>query len=179
MVEVPQAQYHQRPVFLNGNPMKGSYKRNHEGDYHATAEDVKAMLRDANDAGNDGTLLEGYGMDDIDPETLRAYRMEYELRNPDHSLLGFTLIMTLVGGSFITFVANFFRRWWLIIQFGLDKQDIGWILGCIAFGGIVAMVWEGVMAIIKTFKTLFMDTFYLHNHKDEVIEPQYPSQYED
>ena len=23
-------------------------------------------------------------MDDIDPETLRAYRMEYELRNPDH-----------------------------------------------------------------------------------------------
>ena len=48
------------------------------------------------------------------------------------SLLGFTLIMTLVGGSFITFVANFFRRWWLIIQFGLDKQDIGWILGCIA-----------------------------------------------
>ena len=84
VVEVPQAQYHQRPVFLNGNPMKGTYKRNHEGDYHATAEDVKAMLRDANDAGNDGTLLEGYGMDDIDPETLRAYRMEYELRNPDH-----------------------------------------------------------------------------------------------
>ena len=57
VVEVPQAQYHQRPVFLNGNPMKGSYKRNHEGDYHATAEDVKAMLRDANDAGNEGTLL--------------------------------------------------------------------------------------------------------------------------
>lgn len=95
------------------------------------------------------------------------------------SLLGFTLIMTLVGGSFITFVANFFRRWWLIIKFGLDKQDMGWILGCVALGGIVAMVWEGVMAIINTFKTLFMDTFYLHNHKDEVIEPQYPSQYED
>ena len=74
VVEVPQAQYHQRPVFLNGNPMKGSYKRNHEGDYHATAEDVKAMLRDANDAGNDGTLLEGYGMDDIDRYTARRLR---------------------------------------------------------------------------------------------------------
>ena len=103
VVEVPQAQYHQRPVFLNGNPMKGSYKRNHEGDYHATAEDVKAMLRDANDAGNDGTLLEGYGMDDIDPETLRAYRMEYELRNPDH------VFNTLDNKQFLTQLGGYTR----------------------------------------------------------------------
>lgn len=83
-IEVPQAPYHQRPVYINGNPLKGSFKRNHEGDYHCTDEEVKSMLRDASDTGNDGGLLDGYTMDDIDSETLKAYRIEYELHNPDH-----------------------------------------------------------------------------------------------
>lgn len=81
---VPQADYRYRPVYLNENPLKGSYKRNHEGDYHCTEEEVKAMLRDASDFGIDGSLLEGFTMDDIDVNTLKAYRIEYELHNPEH-----------------------------------------------------------------------------------------------
>lgn len=83
-VQVPPADYRQRPVYINGNPMKGSFKRNHEGDYHCTEDDVKAMLRDASDSGNDGGLLQGYTMDDIDANSLRSYRIEFEHRNPDH-----------------------------------------------------------------------------------------------
>lgn len=83
-IHVPQASYRQRPVYINGNPMKGSFKRNHEGDYHCTEDEVKAMLRDASDAGNDGGLLNGYTMDDIDINSLRSYRIEFEHRNPDH-----------------------------------------------------------------------------------------------
>lgn len=83
-INVPRAKYNQRPVYLNGNPMKGSYKRNHEGDYHCTEEEVKAMLRDANDSGSDGTILDGYTLDDIDMNALRSYRIEFEHRNPDH-----------------------------------------------------------------------------------------------
>ncbi len=64
--------------------MKGSFKRNHEGDYHCTEEEVKAMLRDANESGNDGSLLIGYTMDDIDLNSLRSYRIEFEHRNPEH-----------------------------------------------------------------------------------------------
>ena len=83
-IHVPQADYRQRPVFLNGNPLKGSFKRNHEGDYHCTEDEVKSMLRDASDSGNDGGLLVGYTEDDIDTNSLRSYRIEYEHRNPDH-----------------------------------------------------------------------------------------------
>ena len=83
-IRVPIANYKQRPIYLNGNPIKGSFKRNHEGDYHCTEEEVKAMLRDASDAGNDGGLLNGYTMDDIDMNSLRSYRIEFEHRNPDH-----------------------------------------------------------------------------------------------
>jgi len=83
-VNVPPANYRQRPVYINGNPIKGSYKRNHEGDYHCTEDEVKAMLRDASDSGNDSGLLNGYTMDDIDLDSLRAYRIEFEHRNPTH-----------------------------------------------------------------------------------------------
>lgn len=88
VIEVPQADYTMRPIYINGNPLRGTYKRNNSGDYHATEEEVKSMLRDANDAGNDGTLLEGYGMDDIDLSTLKAYRLEFEIHNPDHVFNG-------------------------------------------------------------------------------------------
>ena len=83
-IEVPQADYRYKPVYINENPLKGSYKRNYERDYHCTEEEVKAMLRDASDSGNDGGLLEGYTMDDIDMSALRSYRIEFEHRNPDH-----------------------------------------------------------------------------------------------
>lgn len=83
-INVPQARYKQRPVYINDNPIKGSFKRNYEGDYHCTEEEVKAMLRDANDSGYDGALLTGYTMDDIDMQALRSYRIEFEHHNPDH-----------------------------------------------------------------------------------------------
>lgn len=83
-IEVPQADYRHRPVYINENPMKGSYKRNHEGDYHCTEEEVKSMLRDASDSGIDGGLLDGFTIDDIDMNTLKSYRIEYEHHNPDH-----------------------------------------------------------------------------------------------
>lgn len=83
-IKVPQASYKQKPIFINENPLKGSYKRNFEGDYHCTPEDVKAMLRDASDSGNDGGLLEGYTFEDIDVNSLRSYRIEFEHRNPEH-----------------------------------------------------------------------------------------------
>ncbi len=83
-IRVPPAGYQERPVYINGNPMKGSFKRNHEGDYHCTEDEVKAMLRDASDSGIDGSLLQGYTMEDIDLQSLRSYRIEFEHRNPDH-----------------------------------------------------------------------------------------------
>ena len=83
-IHVPQADYRQRPVYINGNMINGSFKRNYEGDYHCTEDDVKAMIRDANDSGNDSILLENYTMDDIDASTLAAYRNRFRTANPDH-----------------------------------------------------------------------------------------------
>ena len=68
VIEVQRAEFNMRPVYVNDNPYKGTYKRNHEGDYHATEHEVKGMIRDQNSDGNDSLILEYYTMDDIDKE---------------------------------------------------------------------------------------------------------------
>ena len=85
VIRVPQAEYRQKPVYINGNVYKGTFKRNYEGDYHCSEDEIKAMIRDSLDDGNDGILIKYYTMDDIDAVSLRNYRNEFENRNLDHA----------------------------------------------------------------------------------------------
>jgi len=84
VVKVPRADTSVRPVYLNGNLLRGTFKRNYEGDYHATKEEIKMMLRDANEEGNDRLFLEYYTMDDIDLPSLERYRLLFRTDHPDH-----------------------------------------------------------------------------------------------
>ena len=45
-VNVPPARWDQRPVFIGGDPLRGTYHRSGEGDYRCTPEVVRAMLRE-------------------------------------------------------------------------------------------------------------------------------------
>ena len=84
VINVPRATYTERPIYIKNNLAKGTFKRNHEGDYHCTEQELKMMLRDANEAGNDGMLLEYYTMDDIDVPTLERYRKMFQTLHPEH-----------------------------------------------------------------------------------------------
>ncbi len=84
VIKVPRADYKMRPIYIGENPYKGTFKRNNEGDYHATEYEIRGMIRDQNPDGNDGMILEYYTMDDIDKETLRKYRQIFEIRNDGH-----------------------------------------------------------------------------------------------
>ena len=83
-INVPRADYTFRPVYINNNLSRGTFKRNHEGDYHCTEQELKMMLRDANEVGNDGLLLEYYTMDDIDIPTLERFRQMFQNLHPEH-----------------------------------------------------------------------------------------------
>ena len=76
-IYVPRADYNTRPVFINNNPLRGTFIRNHEGDYHCPEEMVTMMMRDANHEGNDRLFLKHYTMDDIDIPTLERYRQHF------------------------------------------------------------------------------------------------------
>ncbi len=84
VIHVPRASFQTRPVYIGTNPFKGAYKRNHEGDYHCTNAEVRAMFRDQNAEGVDDMVMEHYSMDDVDSDTLRAYRMRFQNENGEH-----------------------------------------------------------------------------------------------
>lgn len=48
-----------------------------------TEGDVWQMLRDASDEPQDGAVLEGFGLEDLDPESLNAYRNRFASHEPD------------------------------------------------------------------------------------------------
>jgi ATP-dependent DNA helicase RecG len=87
IIKVPKANRTQRPVYINNNPMTGSYKRNYEGDYLCTEDEVRQMLRDASSEPQDSQILEKFDLSDIDPETIKAYRQRFSSREPDHPWL--------------------------------------------------------------------------------------------
>lgn len=86
-IHVPRVSRQQRPVYINGNPFVGTYKRNYEGDYRCPEAEVRQMLRDAGDDPLDGLILDGFDLNDLDPESLAAYRNRFSSRDPDHPFL--------------------------------------------------------------------------------------------
>ena len=50
LIYVPAAQPHQMPVFVGGDPYSGSYRRSGEGDYRIHPEEVRQLLRRAEEA---------------------------------------------------------------------------------------------------------------------------------
>lgn len=88
---VPRASKEQRPIFRTTDPYNGTYKRNYEGDYKCSRHEVNRMYADADEQHPaDSRILKNYTMDDIDIETIQAYRRKFSLSSPDHPWLAYS-----------------------------------------------------------------------------------------
>ncbi|MBF0585198.1 MAG: putative DNA binding domain-containing protein [Magnetococcales bacterium] len=87
IIRVPQAERRQRPIFLNGNPLKDTYVRRHDGDHRASDEDVRRLMAEADDLPRDAEVLDGYGLDDLDSDSLVAFRNLFRSQSPGHPFL--------------------------------------------------------------------------------------------
>lgn len=87
VLRVPRASRRQRPVFVGQNPLTGTYRRNHEGDYHCTQDEVGRMLADQAEEPSDSRILEHFGLEDLDDTSLKQYRQRFASRTPDHPWL--------------------------------------------------------------------------------------------
>jgi len=85
IIYVRRAKREERPVFLHGNPLDSSYSRAHEADQKLSAEQVKRMMAEQIEESRDNEILPYFGMEDIDHESLRAYRQNYANLNPTHA----------------------------------------------------------------------------------------------
>lgn len=84
VINVPRAQRVDKPIFIDNNPLTGTYRRNGEGDYRCSVEEVQAMLRDAEIKTPDMTVLEEMSLDVLDFDCVRRYRYRMKKVRPGH-----------------------------------------------------------------------------------------------
>ena len=84
VIEVPRAQRYYKPVYVDGNPVSGTYRRNGEGDYHCTDEELRAMYRDASIKTQDMLVLDNMDESVFCPDSIHAYRQRMLLSRPNH-----------------------------------------------------------------------------------------------
>ena len=83
VIHVPRADRTYKPVYVEGNPLN-TYRRNGEGDYKCTSEELHAMFRDASIKTQDMLILQEMDMGVFNAESLRAYRQRMRLSRPGH-----------------------------------------------------------------------------------------------
>jgi len=79
-IDVPRADRHQRPVFIGSNPLRGTYRRNFEGDYLCNEAEVRRMFADQAEEPADSRILEGFSLADLHIDSLRQYRNRFVSR---------------------------------------------------------------------------------------------------
>lgn len=87
VIHVPRATRRQRPVYIGQNPLLGTFRRNYEGDYRCTEDEVGRMLADRSEEPADGVVLDSFSLKDLDEESLKGYRNRFASRSPDHPWL--------------------------------------------------------------------------------------------
>ncbi len=84
VIYVPMAHREQKPIFINDDLFGGTFRRNHEGDYHCTKLQVKSMLRDQTETTIDMEVLDDVPMSDLNYESIHGYRNRHSSVKAGH-----------------------------------------------------------------------------------------------
>ena len=85
VITVPRASRFDRPVFVDGDPVRGAYRRDGEGDHRCTPEELEAMRRDAALVTDDMRLLKKTKLTALSPESLADFRRRMDRVRPGHA----------------------------------------------------------------------------------------------
>lgn len=83
-IHVPKAKREDKPVYINNDLFGGTFRRNGEGDYHCSKNEVKAMIRDQAEEGADMKTLENFEISDLNMESVHSYRNRHAAYRPEH-----------------------------------------------------------------------------------------------
>lgn len=78
-IDVPRADRHVRPVYLDNDILSKTFRRTHTGDHRCSREEVQSLLRDAAIASQDSKVIEKARIEELDFETIERYRNEYRV----------------------------------------------------------------------------------------------------
>ncbi|MEE0968450.1 MAG: putative DNA binding domain-containing protein [Clostridia bacterium] len=81
-INIPRAHRFDKPVFIDGNAIGGTYRRGGEGDYRCSVSEVEAMQRDAVKHSADMTIVKNFSQDDFNKDTISKYRDRFNILHP-------------------------------------------------------------------------------------------------
>ena len=81
---VPRADRIYRPVFLGTDMFIGTFRRNGEGDYLCTRDEVGSIYRDAGHISQDCKIIKEVSLDSLCKETVTHYRQRFRLSHDGH-----------------------------------------------------------------------------------------------
>lgn len=84
VIRVPRAERTSRPVYVGSDPRTGTYRRNFEGDYHCSIDEVSLMIRDSALVTDDNKLLTDLDVSVFCPDTVKSYRNIFKLIRLNH-----------------------------------------------------------------------------------------------
>ena len=84
VIYVAKADRAYKPIYINNDLFGGTFRRNHEGDYHCSEAEVRGMLRDQAARGMDNKILHNMDLDIFYPDTVKSFRSRHAAVNPDH-----------------------------------------------------------------------------------------------
>lgn len=87
VVDVPRADRQQRPVYIDNNINNGTFKRRNEGDYHCRMDEIREMIADTGSTDPGTAVIDDMSCDDLDGDTIDAFRDRLRALNPDHPWL--------------------------------------------------------------------------------------------
>ena len=83
-IEVPRASRCDRPIYIDADPLRGTYCRRGEGDFRCTPEEVRAMQQAAAQPTQDMQPLPACSLSALDDRTLHRYRARMRAARPGH-----------------------------------------------------------------------------------------------
>lgn len=84
VVNVPRAERSAKPVYVGQDPKSGTYRRNHDGDYHCSLDEMSLMFRDASAMTQDAKVLENMDSSVFCRESVKGYRNFFRSRHTNH-----------------------------------------------------------------------------------------------
>ena len=99
-VRIPQATRQQRPVYLNGQPLGNTWRRLHDGDRRCDDAVVKRMLAEQLEDSRDTSILDKFGLPDLELDSLHAYRNTFAVHRPGHPWVALddVAFLRMIGG---------------------------------------------------------------------------------
>ena len=84
VINVPPASREEKPIYLNDDIFGSTFRRNWEGDYRCSPNEVKAMLRDQPESTADMKVIESLTVPQLNMDTVHSYRNRHRSFRPAH-----------------------------------------------------------------------------------------------